>query len=211
MSFAVVLVTDAGRPFDATLQVVREAAVVLGGRLAVQLRDKVAPDATFLAHALALREVTRATGARLFLNGRHALAVRVGADGVHVPSGGTVAAVRAVVGDLPVSVATHDDDDVERAIRDGADAVLVSPIFATPGKGRPRGLDAIASARRHVVASGTNVRVVALGGVDAGNAASCRDAGADAVAVIRALYDASDVAHAAHVLAFGVASPSGEW
>ncbi|HEY8075187.1 MAG TPA: thiamine phosphate synthase, partial [Labilithrix sp.] len=77
-------------------------------------------------------------------------------------------------------------EDVIAAAREGASAVYVSPIFATPGKGAPRGLDAIRRARELA----GDMLVYALGGVDASNAAACITAGADGVALIRAFFDA---------------------
>jgi thiamine-phosphate pyrophosphorylase len=80
---------------------------------------------------------------------------------------------------------------VRHAIKGGASAVLVSPIFVTKGKGAPRGVEAITRARELVGAApgAPRVLVYALGGVDARNVGACRAAGADGVAAIRALYD----------------------
>ncbi len=65
---------------------------------------------------------------------------------------------------------------------------MVSPIFATPNKGAPRGLDAIREAR----AIAPELFLYALGGVDESNARACIDAGANGVAVVRALFSAPD-------------------
>jgi thiamine-phosphate pyrophosphorylase len=100
-------------------------------------------------------------------------------------------------------MAAHDDDDVRRAAEGGADAVLVSPVFAT----RPpspyaaakaaRGVGAVASARR---SSPQSLAVVALGGVTEDNAAQCVAAGADGVALIRALLGRAEPACAARAI-----------
>ena len=86
------------------------------------------------------------------------------------------------------SVPVHDADEVRLAVLRRADAALVSPIFETPAKGAPRGLDAIREAR----ALAPDLFLYALGGVDESNARSCIDAGANGVAVIRALSSAAD-------------------
>jgi thiamine-phosphate pyrophosphorylase len=88
-----------------------------------------------------------------------------------------------------VSVAAHEQGEVDRARARGASAVLVSPVFASPGKGEPRGTAFLSEARSR---AGT-LRVYALGGVDESNAASCRRAGADGVAIVRAIWGAGDV------------------
>ncbi len=197
----VVLVTDPRYELARTCAVVRAAATALGGEhVLVQLRDKEADEASLLASAQELRSVTRAVGARLVINGSVAVAARAAADGIHVPGRltasklvSTCAAARELLGSSAiVTTAAHDDDDVRAAVLAGASAVLVSPIFATPGKGPARGLEALRQARAVVVDAarhGAGLRVFALGGVTAANAAACIEAGADGVAAIRALYD----------------------
>jgi thiamine-phosphate pyrophosphorylase len=104
-----------------------------------------------------------------------------GLDGVHLggPLRGKLGSI-----DAPwISVPAHTDEDVAEAAHRGASAVYVSPIFATPGKGPARGTDAIERAR----ALAGPTLVYALGGVDASNAEACVAAGADGVAVIRAI------------------------
>ncbi|AKV02225.1 Thiamin-phosphate pyrophosphorylase [Labilithrix luteola] len=195
-----VLVTDPRYTIDHVVAVTRAAGRAVGpGRLLVQLRDKVnAPDHV-VAVARALREATHAVEALFLVNGSVEIAKAVGADGVHVPSGGSVAGARHELGASAfVSAPAHDDQDVGRAIEEGASAVLVSPIFATPGKGAPRGASALTAARAladrassATAASGDGLLVYALGGVEVERAASCAEAGADGVAVIRALLDLS--------------------
>ncbi len=184
-----VFVTDPRWTLERTIAIVRSAASASGPNgLLVQVRDKESPERR-AKWAPALRDVTRSERALLVVNGDIALALAVDADGAHVPSH-DVAAARAVLGaDAFVTTPAHDDDDVRKAVAARASAVLVSPIFATPGKGAARGPSAVANAR--VIASGA-LRVYALGGIDASCVAACAGAGADGVAVIRALYDAQD-------------------
>lgn len=201
MTPAILLViTDPRYDRAQTSLVIREAARVLGGRdVVVQLRDKQAPDASLLAEAQALRLVTREVGARLVVNGSLAIARQSAADGVHLGGrrraselASTCAAAREALGrDALVTVAAHDDDDVRAAALGGASAVLVSPIFATPGKGPARGLAAVRAARALVDAARHDapVAVYALGGITGANAAGCIDAGADGVAAVRALHE----------------------
>jgi thiamine-phosphate pyrophosphorylase len=82
-----------------------------------------------------------------------------------------------------ISVACHGVADVARAAGEGADAAVLSPIFASPGKGAPLGVEALREAR---AAAGEGILIVALGGVTAANAGACAAAGAGAVAAIRA-------------------------
>jgi thiamine-phosphate pyrophosphorylase len=167
------------------------------GALSVQVRDFTArPEAL----ARDLRELTRAHGAMLLVNRDVALAVAVGADGVHFGGDPVDAIARAALGEGAwLTVAAHSDEDVRAARRAGADAALVSPIFASPGKGPPRGTDAIARARQIA----PDLPLYALGGVDAINAVQCRGAGATGVAAIRSLFEATDPAAAARALCGG--------
>ena len=124
---------------------------------------------------------------------------------MHLPNEGAplaarVASVRARLGeDALVTTSAHDDEDVRHAVLAGATSVLVSPIFETPGKGGPRGVEALAAARAVVDAArhAPRVWIYALGGVTPASAASCAAAGADGVAAIRALYEGHALALAA--------------
>jgi thiamine-phosphate pyrophosphorylase len=195
---------------DARLEeVVRASASALPpGALAVQLRDPRAKSKSGAEHALAelgarLRRVTAEVGALFVVNVVHPragleLAVALGADGVHVPCGpAPVERARAALGgSVWLSVPSHSDDDVALAATLEVSAVLVSPVFPSPGKGTPRGVEALRQAR----AFGAP-RVYALGGVDASRVAACREAGADGVAVIRALLESTDPSAEARLLA----------
>jgi thiamine-phosphate pyrophosphorylase len=191
-----VLVTDPTFEPDVVVAAARAAVRAVGpGGAVVQWRDKrPSPD---LALARALREATR--GEAIFVtNGDPSIALAIGADGVHL--GGVrpdVANARAALGpEAWISVAAHDDDDVRFAAASGARAALVSPVFQVPGKEAPRGLSAIRAAR----AIAPDLLVFALGGVRPQDARPCRSAGADGVAVIRAVFAAADPAAAARAL-----------
>lgn len=169
----------------------------------VQLRApaSVADDA-LAPLARELRAITRAAGARLFVNRRLDLARAVQADGVHVPAT-AVAAARLAVPGLLVSAPCHDDAELARALESSADVVLVSPIFATPGEGKaaPRGVEALARARATIAAlpSARRAVLVALGGVTTKNLHVCL-VHADAIAAIR-LFEDEDPARVRAVLA----------
>lgn len=193
MKPSVILVTDPVFGDDGIVKTVETVAPALPrGALCVQLRDKQRALVSLRVFASRLRLVTRQLGASLVINGDARLARDVGADGVHLGRGsGSVADARAVCGQGAwVSVSAHSDKAVRGALQDGATAVLVSPVFQS----RPpsvyaeekegRGLDALRDAR---AIAGSRMLVYALGGVDADNARACAEAGADGVAVVRAL------------------------
>jgi thiamine-phosphate pyrophosphorylase len=109
-------------------------------------------------------------------------ALRLGADGVHIGAydeGAERARGEGLL--LGRSAATLAQAQVD------ADYLGVGPVWATPSKedADPAiGLDGLAAIARAV-----HVPVVAIGGVDASNAADCIRAGAEGVAVIRAATD----------------------
>ena len=173
----------------------RLLAAVPRGSTALQLRDRRRSARAILARAERLRLVCARHGALFLVNDRLDVARAVDADGAHL--GGRsidVADARLVLGDGAfLSVAAHDRRDIDAAVTGGASAALVSPIYATPGKGPPRGLAWVTEARARAGA----MRVYALGGIDTARAADCVAAGADGVAAIRSVWDGVGGAFAA--------------
>jgi thiamine-phosphate pyrophosphorylase len=170
------------------------------GSFAVQLRDKVSPLARYQSSAAMLRAFTRAHHVPLILNGDPETARLVGADGLHVGAPRadgrpvTLREAREVLGeDAFLSVPAHDEVDVENAARDGADMVLVSPIRSGNAK-QGRGVEAISAAAAILRRTPRRARLFALGGLTAADVAPCMAAGADGVAVVRALLETADTA-----------------
>jgi thiamine-phosphate pyrophosphorylase len=172
-----IAVTDP-RYGDARVLAVARACAKVDG-FALQLRDRTNRTDDQL-HTLA--KELRAIVPFLIVNRRIELARRVHADGIHGE-------------ELPADFAwrsfpAHDDKQLQNAQNAGANAAFVSPIFASPEKGDARGLEAI----REACAMAPSMHIVALGGIDERNARVCREAGAHAIAVIRAIFEASDPA-----------------
>jgi thiamine-phosphate pyrophosphorylase len=125
----------------------------------------------------------------VLVHGSAIVARESGADGVHLPERASVAAARSIVGaGALVGASRHDAEGVREAALAAADYTTLSPVFASPGKGKPLGLALFAE-----VARSSGLPVVALGGIVGENAAACRAAGAAAVAAIRGVWE-GDVA-----------------
>jgi thiamine-phosphate pyrophosphorylase len=168
-------------------------AAVRGGVDVVQVREKELSDAELLRSLELARAVTRRLGVPLVVNDRPDLALLVGADFVHVGQDDLpVEAVRRL--GLPVGLSTHAPAEVDRA---GADYIGVGPVFSTPTKpGRPAaGLELVRYA-----AENARVPWFAIGGIDASNVHDVVAAGAERVAVVRAIGDAADPEAAARAL-----------
>jgi len=176
----------------------RFLAAVPPASTALQLRDRKRSARQLLQLAERLAAICERHGAPLYVNDRVDVALAVRARGVHLGKRSiAIADARRALGpDGFFSVAAHRVEDVDLACREGASAALVSPIFETPGKGTPRGPQFLAEAR----ARASSFALYALGGVDVSRAGECVDAGADGVAVIRAVFHADDVAGAANAL-----------
>ncbi|MEK7365945.1 MAG: thiamine phosphate synthase [Candidatus Deferrimicrobiota bacterium] len=185
-----------GRPH---LQVAE--AAILGGADVLQLRDKEASSGQLYRVALQLRKLTRDAKVPFIVNDRLDIALAADADGVHVGQADLPASVvREIMG--PGKILGVSVDTVEEALlaeKDGADYLGVGPVFEArgtkPDAGEPLGVDRIVRIRRHC-----RLPIVAIGGIDAGNARKVREAGADAAAVISAIVAADDIAHAARRL-----------
>jgi thiamine-phosphate pyrophosphorylase len=202
------LVTDrhatAGRPLaDVVSAALVGVPLEARGAVAVQLREKDLQGRALFELAAALRDVTRAAGAAIFVNDRVDVALAVGADGVHL-GGRSLAPVdvaRFAPG-LTIAVSTHTRAEVEAVARARALGVDVpfavfGPIWDTPSKrpyGSPVGVEALREA------AGVGLPLLALGGLTAARVAACLAAGAAGVACIRAVLASDDPGVALHRL-----------
>ena len=183
------LITDRAQACDDLATVV--AAACAGGCRWVSLREKDLPETDQLALFARLRAALSAFDVRLTLHGSAALAQAAGADGVHLPSGADPAAARALLGPgALIGLSTHRPAEAAAADPALLDYVTASPVFLSaskPGYGPALGFDGLAA-----FAAGACVPVIALGGIDAGTAGLCRDAGAAGIAVMGAVMRAAD-------------------
>ncbi len=171
-------------------------AALEGGAAVIQLRKKSTPMLEQYRLALALRILTREHEALLIINDHADLAIAVDADGVHLGQDDLPPdAVRTLPGfeGRLIGRSTHSLAQAQLAVHEGADYVAVGPVFPTPTKeGRP----AVGTVLVSRVAAIIDRPFVAVGGIELDNVATVVDAGAPAVAVVRAVYDAPDPAEA---------------
>jgi thiamine-phosphate pyrophosphorylase len=166
--------------------VARVDAAVRGGASVIQYRDKEAAPGERRERARALAQLL-AGRALLIVNDDPALAADVGADGVHVgEDDGSLIAARKRVGPARlIGVSCYNDfARAPQAIAAGADHVAFGSFFASRVKPQAR----VAHLSLLTQGRALGVPVVAIGGIDASNAATLVAAGADAVAVISALF-----------------------
>ena len=196
MDYTLYLVTDAGLSLGRPHVQVVEAAV-RGGVTVVQYREKSAGTRQMIEEARELRQLCRAAGVPFIVNDRIDVALAVDADGVHVGQDDMPASLaRRLIGKGRIlGVSAGSPEEARKAEADGADYIGASPIFATPTKTdapAPLGVEGLRQLARVV-----SIPVVAIGGINAGNARSMMTAGAAGVAVVSAIVAAQNVEAAA--------------
>lgn len=189
----VILVTDPRYDDETLAHKLGLALSVAGeGEVAVQLRDKRRSGREVFELGRRLRPLCKDRGALFVVNDRVDMALALEADGVHLGGASvSVADARALLGaEAWISVAAHSASELARLSGEGADAATLSPIFASPGKGEPLGIEALTRGKELAPA----LFLYALGGIDESNAAACFGAGATGIAAIRAVFDADEPA-----------------
>jgi thiamine-phosphate pyrophosphorylase len=191
---------------ETPLLAARVEAALEGGARAIQYRNKTADAALRRVQASVLARITAAREALFIVNDDAALVTAVGADGVHIGEGdGSVAAARALVGpERLIGVSCYGDFALaQAALAAGADYVAFGSFYASSVKPGARRAEIALLGR----AAALGVPIVAIGGITAANARELKEAGADAVAVISAIFGAADVKMAARAIAGLFAAP----
>jgi thiamine-phosphate pyrophosphorylase len=167
------------------------ATALTAGCRWISLREKDLPPDEQILLARALLPLAHDKGAKLLLHGEAKLAHHAGVDGVHLSSGGDVAAARALIGrDKILGVSIHTVTEAAALDPMQVDYALAGPAFETaskPGYGPEigrKGLSEISRAAR--------VPVLAIGGVNVARIADLIAAGAAGVAVMGGVMRAAD-------------------
>lgn len=170
---------------------------LLGGARVLQYRNKAADAALRQEQAGVLRELTREFAVALIVNDDAVLAQQTDADGVHLGGAdSSVAEARTVLGGGKlIGVSCYNRLSLaQEAVRQGADYVAFGSFFSSTVK--PDAVvatpDLLRQARRELA-----VPLVAIGGITAQNGAQLLEAGANALAVISAVFSAPDIQLAA--------------
>jgi thiamine-phosphate pyrophosphorylase len=169
-----------------------------GGALAVQYRNKVADPPLKQEQARALLLSCRAAGVPLIINDDLELALVVDADGLHLGGeDGDLVSARARLGPRKqLGASCYDRLELALAAQAaGVDYIAFGSAFPSPTK--PAAARAPLKLFREAAAR-LDLPIVAIGGITPDNAAAVVDAGAAAVAVISALFDAPDIEAVAH-------------
>lgn len=151
----------------------------------VQIREKRLRARVLFELAERAVDVTRESSTRILINERADIAAGAGAHGVHLTTQSIdVAVIRGSFGKrFLIGASTHSWDEARQASEQGADFIVLGPIFPTLSKeqfGPPLGLEKFSV----ICGNLGDFPVLALGGVSESNAQKCFEAGASGIAGI---------------------------
>ena len=167
---------------DSVAWVARLAALGVG---TVQLRAKDLDDSQSLQMVSDALAVTKDTGTKLVVNDYWRAAVVAGAKHLHLGQEDLVDADLGAIREagLTLGISTHDDTELETALRAKPDYIALGPIFPTTLKSMrfaPQGIPKITEWKKRI----GSLPLVAIGGIKLEQAADIFAAGADSIAVV---------------------------
>ena len=167
-----------------------------GGVTLVQLREKNLAKEEFVAEAKAVLALCRQYGVPLIINDRLDVALESGADGVHVGiEDAPVSEIRRQTGpDFIIGATAKTVAQARAAQSAGADYLGVGAVFPSPTK---RNAIRITSEVLREICGSVSIPAVAIGGITAENAPSLKGCGMAGIAVVSAIFGASDITQAA--------------
>jgi thiamine-phosphate pyrophosphorylase len=168
-------------------------AAAEGGATVIQLRLKDASTEEVIDRGAPFRLLCEQMNITFVVNDDVQAALALLADGVHLGRNDEGLELALEAG-LMVGRSATTPQEASQAEEDGAAYVGAGPIWATPSKpdaDPPIGLDGL-----RAIADAVRIPVIAIGGIDAANAAECIEAGAFGVAVVRAAAQAAEISAA---------------
>ena len=171
-------------------------SAIKGGVTLVQLREKNLAKEEFVAEAKAVLALCRQYGVPLIINDRLDVALESGADGVHVGiEDAPVSEIRRQTGpDFIIGATAKTVAQARAAQSAGADYLGVGAVFPSPTK---RNAIRITSEVLREICGSVSIPAVAIGGITAENAPSLKGCGMAGIAVVSAIFGASDIQQAA--------------
>ncbi len=167
--------------------------VLAAGLLTVQLRERDLSARELVALAREVQAVTASSKSQLLINDRIDVALTLDGVGVHLRSNSLpISVARQLLGaQRLLGISVHSIEEAVQAESQGADYIILGPIYETPSKqmfGPPLGIHVLERACGMV-----RIPIIGIGGVTAVRAREMRRAGAFGAAVITAILGANDV------------------
>lgn len=180
-------------------EILAATQAIRGGAKVIQIRDKFDNKRKLLERARRLKELCEENEVLFIVNDYLDIAQVCGADGVHLGQEDMpLAEARSLISpDKIIGCSAANLSESLIAESEGADYIAVGSIYPTSSKKdfRLAGLDALRQVRAKI-----SLPLIAIGGINEGNAAEVMEAGADGIAVISAVLGAGDVEKAARDL-----------
>lgn len=167
-----------------------------GGVTILQLREKQLNQEAFIQEAVKVREICHRWGVKLIINDNVEVALRSGADGVHVGmEDAPVAEIRRRAGkDFVIGATAKTVEQAKLAEKSGADYLGVGAVFPSPTK---KSALRITAAQLHEICTSVSIPAVAIGGITAENIMQLEGGGMEGIAVVSAVFGAEDICAAA--------------
>jgi thiamine-phosphate pyrophosphorylase len=167
---------------DSVAWVARLALLEVG---TIQLRAKGLNDSEALQTVRDALDIIKGTPAKLVINDYWRAAIVAGAKHLHLGQEDLVDADLKAIRDagLTLGISTHDDDELETALRAKPDYIALGPIFPTTLKSMrfaPQGIPKITEWKKRI----GDIPLVAIGGIKLEQARELFAAGADSIAVV---------------------------
>ena len=165
---------------------------IKGGATCLQLREKDMPEDEFLAEALEVKKLCREYNIPFIIDDNVDLAIKCGADGVHVGQSDMEAGnARKLLGpDMIMGVSAQTVEQAVKAEKEGADYLGVGAVFSTSTK---PDADDVSHEELKKICENVSIPVVAIGGISRKNIMELSGTGVDGVAIISAIFGSPDI------------------
>ncbi|MCR5743268.1 MAG: bifunctional hydroxymethylpyrimidine kinase/phosphomethylpyrimidine kinase [Lachnospiraceae bacterium] len=172
---------------------------LIGGATLIQLREKNMQEEEFYREAVKVCKLCHRYNVALIINDNVDVAIRSGADGVHVGIEDTpVGEIRRRVGEEFIIGATCKSvEQARKAQEEGADYMGVGAVFASQTKS---GAIRITSDQLREIATSVSIPAVAIGGITGDNVHLLTGCYVSGVAVVKAVFGAEDIRRATEEL-----------
>lgn len=163
-----------------------------GGATLIQLREKNMPQEEFLKEAREMVALCHRYGTALIINDNVEVALKSGADGVHVGMEDLpVKEIRKQVpGDFIIGATAKTTEQAQRAEKEGADYLGVGAVFPSSTK---KNAIRITTEELKKICSSVRIPAVAIGGITSENAGTLVGGGMAGMALVSAVFGASDI------------------
>ncbi|WP_338781248.1 thiamine phosphate synthase [Metabacillus sp. FJAT-52054] len=150
--------------------------------------------------AVRLMQICRNSNIPFIVNDDVELALKIGADGIHVGQDDAKASeIITRLNGMILGVSVHSAEEAKRALADGADYIGVGPVFPTSSKEDAKEAKGTAVIEE-IKQAGIDIPMVGIGGITAENAKNVVKAGADGVSAISSISRSENPAAAARAL-----------